>query len=101
MKKSRFTDAQILAILKQAEGGVPVADLCRGVSDQKSHSRFPRERDQQREILQLAGQVWRHGCLADGGDESHGRRGPPTEKERAFVRHWSEDNGERRDGDAK
>ena len=29
MKKSRFTDAQILAILKQAEGGVPVADLCR------------------------------------------------------------------------
>tara|TARA_R110000868_G_scaffold128945_1_gene337390 strand:- start:399 stop:662 length:264 start_codon:yes stop_codon:yes gene_type:complete len=29
MKKSRFTDAQILAILKQGEGGVPVADLCR------------------------------------------------------------------------
>ncbi len=29
MKKSRFTDAQVLAILKQGEGGVPVADLCR------------------------------------------------------------------------
>lgn len=29
MKKSRFTDPQILAILKQAEGGVPVADICR------------------------------------------------------------------------
>jgi putative transposase len=29
MKKSRFTDAQILAILKQGEEGVPVADLCR------------------------------------------------------------------------
>ncbi len=29
MKKKRFSDAQILAILKQAEGGVPVAELCR------------------------------------------------------------------------
>lgn len=29
MKKSRFTDTQILGILKQAENGVPVAELCR------------------------------------------------------------------------
>jgi putative transposase len=29
MKKSRFSDAQILAILKQAENGVPVPELCR------------------------------------------------------------------------
>ena len=29
MKKSRFSDAQILAILKQAESGVPVPELCR------------------------------------------------------------------------
>ena len=29
MKRSRFSDAQILAILKQGEGGVAVADLCR------------------------------------------------------------------------
>lgn len=29
MKKSRFTDSEILAILKQAEGGVPVPELCR------------------------------------------------------------------------
>ena len=29
MKKSRFTDAQILTILKQGENGVAVADLCR------------------------------------------------------------------------
>ena len=29
MKKSRFTDSQVLAILKQVEGGVPVAELCR------------------------------------------------------------------------
>jgi len=29
MKKSRFTDSQVLAILKQAEKGVPVPELCR------------------------------------------------------------------------
>jgi putative transposase len=29
MKKSRFTDSQILAILKQSESGVPVPELCR------------------------------------------------------------------------
>ena len=29
MKKSRYSDSQILAILKQAENGVPVPELCR------------------------------------------------------------------------
>ncbi len=29
MKKSRFSDSQIIAVLKQAEGGAPVPDLCR------------------------------------------------------------------------
>lgn len=29
MKSSRFTDSQIIAILKQAEGGCPVAELFR------------------------------------------------------------------------
>lgn len=35
MKTSRFTEAQILAILRQAEGGIAAADLCRehGMSD--------------------------------------------------------------------
>lgn len=35
MKKSRFTDSQIMAILKEAESGVKVPDLCRkhGMSD--------------------------------------------------------------------
>ena len=35
MKTSRFTDSQIIAILKQAEGGSPVPDLCRehGISN--------------------------------------------------------------------
>jgi putative transposase len=29
MKNSRFSDSQIIAILKQAEGGSPVPELCR------------------------------------------------------------------------
>lgn len=29
MKKSKYSGAQIMAILKQAENGVPVSDLCR------------------------------------------------------------------------
>jgi putative transposase len=29
MKTGRFRDAQIMGILKQAEGGVPVSELCR------------------------------------------------------------------------
>ena len=29
MKKTRYTDAQIMGILKQAEDGVPVSELCR------------------------------------------------------------------------
>jgi putative transposase len=29
MKKSRFTDTQIMSVLRQAEGGLAVAELCR------------------------------------------------------------------------
>ena len=36
MKKSRFTETQIVSILKKQESGVKVADICRehGISDQ-------------------------------------------------------------------
>lgn len=39
MKKSRFSDSQILSILKQAEGGAPVPELCRehGMSSATFH----------------------------------------------------------------
>jgi putative transposase len=35
MKKTRFTEAQIVAILKKQESGIKVADICRehGISD--------------------------------------------------------------------
>ena len=35
MKKSRYTDSQVIAILMQAEAGTPVPELCRehGMSD--------------------------------------------------------------------
>lgn len=29
MKKSRFSDSQIMKVLKEAENGIPVANLCR------------------------------------------------------------------------
>jgi putative transposase len=29
LKKSRFTDSQIIGVLKQAEAGTPVPELCR------------------------------------------------------------------------
>ena len=36
MKRSKFSEQQIVGVLKQAEAGVPVKDLCRknGISDQ-------------------------------------------------------------------
>jgi putative transposase len=41
MKTSRFTDSQIIAILKQAEGGSPVPELCRehGISNATFYKR--------------------------------------------------------------
>ena len=39
MKQSRFTDSQIIAILKQIEAGTPVPEVCRehGISSATSY----------------------------------------------------------------
>ena len=40
MKKSRFTEEQVLAILKEQDGGNKVADICRkhGITDATFHN---------------------------------------------------------------
>jgi putative transposase len=42
MKSSKFSDSQIMAILKQAEAGTPVPQLCRehGVSSATVYKKF-------------------------------------------------------------
>ena len=52
MKKSRFSDTQILSILKQAESRIPVPEICREHSI--SSVTFYNWRSK-----------WRHGCFLD------------------------------------
>ena len=53
MKKSKFSESQIIGVLKEAEAGIPVP------------ATLPRSRHQQRHILQVAVEVRWHGCVDD------------------------------------
>ncbi len=54
MKRSRFSEEQIIAVLREQEAGISTADVC------------PQARDQQRYVLRLEGEVRRHGHV--GGE---------------------------------
>jgi putative transposase len=77
MKTSRFSDAQIMAILKQAEDGIPVAQLCRehGMSDASFYKWRAR-----------LGGMW-HGCVHGFADEEHGGREPAAEEDVCRAEH--------------
>ena len=49
--KARFTDEQIIAIIKEQESGEKTADVCR------------RARDQFCDVLQIQIEVWRNGTF--------------------------------------
>lgn len=53
MKRSKFTESQIVFALKQAETGVAVAEVCRKLGHQRSH------------VLQLEEEVRRDLLLLD------------------------------------
>ena len=72
MKRSRFSEEQIIAILKQHESGVSTA------------GRLSRARDQFGDILQVEGQVRRHGCF--GRPEAEGARGRKRQAEEIASR---------------
>lgn len=73
MKKSQFTEEQILGILKQVEGGRTIADVCRehGISDATYHRwkskygglevsqlrRLKQLEDENRRLKQLVGEL--------------------------------------------
>ncbi len=66
MKMTKNSEPHILAILRQAEGGVPVSGLCRehSMHGPAGYCGAMAERGQ-RIVLQVAGEVWRHGRIDD------------------------------------
>ena len=61
MKRSRFSEEQIIGVLKEHESGVPVAELCRkhGVSDASIYK-----------WKANYGELWGHGCQRGQASET-------------------------------
>lgn len=72
MKRSRFSDEQIIGILKEHQAGLSATELCRkyGVSDAT--------------FLQVALEVRRHGCV--GGEAAEEPRGGERQAEAPAAR---------------
>jgi len=68
MKKVRFTEAQIIGVLKEAEAGMKVAEIC------------PQARHLGSDLLQLENQIQRH----------DGRRGTTPQSARSRERQAQE-----------
>ena len=73
MTTIRYTEAQILAILRQAEGGMPVAELCRehGMTPLPGNG-LPANHERERIVLQVAGEVWRDALSVNAWHSSAG-----------------------------
>jgi hypothetical protein len=69
MKRSRFTEEQIIGILKEHQAGLSASEL------------VPEARDQRCDLLQLALEVWRHG--GQRGQAAEAARGREREAEEA------------------
>ena len=62
MRKSRFTETQIIGMIKEQEAGLTVAEVCRKHGIHRPTGECAAIADRQpREFLQAQGQVWRHG----------------------------------------
>lgn len=76
MKRSRFTYSQIMAILKQGEGGIPAAEICR-----RSPSKYQRSVENRSVSVRLA-------CDAFMISETYFRYSSRNEPEDETVAFW-------------
>ena len=101
MKKSRYTDSQIIAILNQGEAGTPVADLCRehgtssatfykwrakyGGTDASLMARF---KELAKQVAACRGLGVRLTCRIYGISEACYRHQPKLSDENAEIADW-------------